>query len=237
MGLEAGVAARPVTRKFFENDSWALTLAPGGNRRIRSSGFRTLPPTTGARPRRGLSLHFAPKHPAVANPPAIPPTLIPPTGLAPLRGPIPLPGAPGPPPPGRPSAGHTAIPRLRMLRLEPLPASLQQATPTPRTTPPLNTRTSPAMLGRAQGRCQLPKGQVAEQKTRSAPRRLLPDATAPCTCTPTGSHSNRHQPIAPWLPWLRENGSLLGRHRHSTRPAAAGLRSTYRHTLRKCPSR
>jgi hypothetical protein len=32
--------------------------------------------------------------------------------------------------------------------------------------------------------------------------------------TPTRNHLNRHQPIAFWLPWFRENGSLLRRHRH-----------------------
>jgi hypothetical protein len=53
----------------------------------------------------------------------------------------------------------------------------------------------------------------AERLFRSAtpftrwPRLLHPALTR------TGNHSNRHQPIATWLPWLRENGSLLGRHR------------------------
>lgn len=163
MGIKTGVTARPATRRFFGNAGWALTLAPRGKGRI----HRTL----------------------LTDPLPIPAALAPTTGLAPLRGPVPLPGSPGPPPPGRLPAGHTAIPGLRMLRLEGLLTAFQQTQPTPRTTPALNTRTSPAMLGRAQGRCQLPKGQVAERKTSSAPRRLLPDGPGYCISTLTGNHS------------------------------------------------
>ena len=184
MGIETGVTARPVTRRFFENTGWALTLAPRGNRGICSLGLWAVLLATDARPRRGRRFNRTPASPALANPLAIPPALIPPAGLAPLRGPIPLPGTPGTPTPGRLPTGRTAIPRLRMLRLERLLAPFQQAAPTPWTTPALNTRGSPAMLGRAQGRCELPKGQVAEQNSYSAPRRFLPDGPAPCTSTP-----------------------------------------------------
>jgi len=207
MGIETGVTARPATRRFFGKIRWALTLAPRRNRRIRSLGFRALLPAAGARPRRGLRLNLAPARPAVANPLAVPPALVPPAGLAPFRGPISLPATPGTPTPGRLPTGLTAIPRLRMLRLERLLAPLQQAPPTPRTPLPLNTRRSPAMLGRAQGRCELPKGQVAVRNVYSAPRRLLPDGSAACTPPyreplKPPSANRTLAPVAPqkWLP-------------------------------------
>ena len=191
MGLETGVTARSATRNFFAPVCWALTLAPRG------SGRMDRTPLTNAFP--------------------IAAALIPTAGLTLLRGPIPLPGTPVSPTPGRLPAGFAAIPGLRMVRLERLLAPLQQAQPTPRTTPALNTRTSPAMLRRAQGRCQLPKGQVAVRNAYSAPRRFLPDRSAPCTPTPAGNHVNRDHAVAPWLPWLRETGPLLRRHRHIVR--------------------
>jgi len=128
-GIEARVTARPVTRRFFTDVRWALTLAPLGNGQIGSD--------------------------PLTNPLPIPPALAPTAGLALVRGPIPLPGTPGSPTPGRLPAGLTAIPRLRIPRLERPLAPLQQTQPTPWTTSTkaLNLGTLAAMLRRAQGRC------------------------------------------------------------------------------------
>lgn len=128
-GIKTGVTARPVTRRFFTDMRWALTLAPLGNRQIGS------PPPTNTLP--------------------IPPALAPTAGLALVRGPIPLPSTPGSPTLGRLPAGLTTIPRLWMTGLERLLAPLQQTQPTPWTTSTkaLNLATLAVMLRRAQGRC------------------------------------------------------------------------------------
>jgi hypothetical protein len=75
--------------------------------------------------------------------------------------------------------------------------------------------------------CPIPGHAEAGPRERRTPKRssrgaepfiplrdaFYPLAKPPAPPTPTRNHSNRHQPIASWLPWLRENGSLPGRRR------------------------